>query len=583
MNPQGTESINVPEKSGELSPTQHRAQEWSGRMPQAAPQKPATAETASTNAAPESEARILIVDDEPTNVLLLERILSKASYSQFARTTDSREVLRLCEEFAPDLILLDLHMPYLDGFEILRQLRDKIPPEEFLPVLVLTADITPQAKLRALASGATDFLTKPFDKSEVLLRVSNLLHARRLQQQVQAQKETLEHMVEQRTIELQRALKKLQETQQQVVQQERLHALGMMASGVAHDFNNALSVILGFGEIVLQDLLQIPEAKSLATHMQTIVTAAMDGAEMVTRLREFYRPDTGDGPKLAIDLNALCEQAINLTQPRWKTQAQGQGRIIEFSTEFNCIPSVAGDAAEIREALTNLIFNAVDALPSGGNVALRTRHENNAVILEISDTGTGMSEEVRRRCLEPFFSTKGEKGTGLGLAMVYGIVERHGGAMEIHSEIGKGTTFSLRFPCHELSPGTSETAVGDVERLLNILVVDDQPILCEMFTEYLRHDWHNVDTAFSGEEALERFKSANFDLVITDLAMPGMTGEQLAAAIKAITPEVPIVLLTGFNDYVYPELNGQRTIDAVLCKPISLIDLRKAIVRVMLK
>ncbi len=560
-------SRTMPEPSGNMKPAQNAPVSASGNPAAASPAK----------------ARILIVDDEPTNVLLLERILTKADYTKLSKTCDPREVLPLTEAFLPDLILLDLHMPHIDGFEVLVQLREKIPAGEFLPVLVLTADITPQAKLRALANGATDFVTKPFDKSEVLLRVGNLLHTRRLQQQIQAQNETLEQMVQQRTLELQRTVIKLQETQQQVVQQERLHALGMMASGVAHDFNNALSVILGFGEIVLQDCQRIPAAKPLAAHVQTIVTAAMDGAEMVTRLREFYRPAGGDVPKLAIDLNALCEQAINLTQPRWKTQAQTQGRVIEMVTSFSPVPPIAGDAAEIREALTNLIFNAVDAMPSGGSISLHTSHNSEGVILHLSDTGTGMSEEVRRRCLEPFFSTKGEKGTGLGLAMVYGIVERHGGTMEIQSEVGKGTTFIIHLPCGESVAGTREPAVGEVERLLNILVVDDQPVLCEMFTEYLRHDWHNVETACDGQDALEKFRSATFDLVITDLAMPGMTGEQLAAAIKAISPATPVVLLTGFSNYMTPQSDGPRIIDEVLCKPISLIDMRKAIVRAIVR
>ncbi len=531
----------------------------------------------------EEEAKILIVDDEPTNVLLLERILGRVTSLKLAKTSDSREVLGLFESFGPDLLLLDLHMPYLDGFAVMERLRAAIPPGEFLPILVLSADITAQSKLRALAGGATDFLTKPFDKSEVLLRVGNLLHTRRLHRQVRAHNDTLELMVQRRTVELQQTLNKLQETQQQVVQQERLHALGMMASGVAHDFNNALSVILGFGEIVMQECERIPEAKVLATHMQTIVTAAMDGAEMVTRLREFYRPDGGEGSKLAIDLNALILQAIDITQPRWKTQAQGQGRIVEIHTEFSDIPLVAGDPAELREALTNLIFNAVDAMPQGGAITCRTRLAGDLITLDVADTGVGMSEETRQRCLEPFYSTKGANGTGLGLAMVYGIVERHGGALEIQSELGKGTTFSLSLRGHiQLRPEAEEPS-RSLERLLHVLVVDDQPVLCEIFSEYLRHDWHTVETANSGKEALAKFDAGAFDLVITDLAMPGMTGEQLATAIKERSPETPIVLLTGFNDYGYSSETLATCIDQIASKPITLIDLRRAIVRAITK
>jgi signal transduction histidine kinase len=479
-------------------------------------------------------------------------------------------------------VLLDLHMPYIDGFAVLENLRREQREGDFLPVLVLTADVTPQAKLRALASGATDFLTKPFDKSEVLLRVENLLRTRQLHLQVQAQNEALEEMVQRRTGELQQALTKLQETQQQVVQQERLHALGMMASGVAHDFNNALSVILGFGELVLQECRRIPGAEGVGGHAQTIVTAALDGADMVRRLREFYRPDVGTGLKVQIDLKALVEQAITLTQPRWKTQSLSLGRPIEMVTEFGEALPVKGDAAELREALTNLIFNATDAMPTGGRITFRTGQDGEHTMLEVSDTGTGMTEEVRRRCLEPFFSTKGKNGTGLGLAMVYGIVERHAGSLEIDSELGRGTTFRLRMPSQEADEEQTEPAIRDLGRLLKVLLVDDQPVLCEIYTEYLKHDWHTVETANSGEEALEKFKAGAFDLVITDLSMAGRSGEQLAAEIREISPGTPIILLTGYSGYEISE-EATQNVSIVLTKPVSLTDLRQAIARTMLE
>jgi signal transduction histidine kinase len=534
------------------------------------------------NQSTEIEAKILIVDDEATNVLLLERILGRVLTYQLAKTTDSRKVAELVDDFEPDLVLLDLHMPYIDGFAVLENLRREQREGDFLPVLVLTADVTPQAKLRALASGATDFLTKPFDKSEVLLRVENLLRTRQLHLQVQAQNEALEEMVQRRTGELQQALTKLQETQQQVVQQERLHALGMMASGVAHDFNNALSVILGFGELVLQECRRIPGTEAVGGHAQTIVTAALDGADMVRRLREFYRPDVGIGLKVQIDLKALVEQAITLTQPRWKTQSLSLGRPIEMVTEFGEALPVKGDAAELREALTNLIFNATDAMPTGGRITFRTGQDGEHTMLEVSDTGTGMTEEVRRRCLEPFFSTKGKNGTGLGLAMVYGIVERHAGSLEIDSELGRGTTFRLRMPSQEADEEQTEPAIRDLGRLLKVLLVDDQPVLCEIYTEYLKHDWHTVETANSGEEALEKFKAGAFDLVITDLSMAGRSGEQLAAEIREISPGTPIILLTGYSGYEISE-EATQNVSIVLTKPVSLTDLRQAIARTMLE
>lgn len=348
-----------------------------------------------------SSGRILIIDDEFANVRLLERILAKAGYADLRSTMDPREFAAVFATFEPDIILLDLQMPYLDGFAVLAQLKELLAPETILPVVVLTADVSAQTKLRALSDGASDFLTKPFDHAEVIQRVGNLLQTRQLHVQVQAQNEDLERVVQQRTAELQLALSQLKETQQQIIQQERLHAFGTMATGVAHDFNNTLSVILGFGEIALRECEEKSKSAEMSKYLHTIITAAHDGAKMVTRLREFYRPQNHDEPRVSVDLNGLVEQAIALTEPKWKSQSLGSGVKIDILTDLKEVATVAGDAAELREALTNLIFNAVDAMPEGGNIILRTRQENQDVILEIIDTGIGMTEEVRCRSPRP--------------------------------------------------------------------------------------------------------------------------------------------------------------------------------------
>lgn len=523
-------------------------------------------------------AKILIVDDEPANVRLLERILSKAQYCRVRSTTDSSQAVPLLKEFDPDIILLDLQMPEPDGFTLLAEFKKVVPAGCFLPVLVLTADATPQTKLRALSNGAHDFLTKPFDNAEVVQRVGNLVQTRRLHLQIDAQRENLEETVRERTSELEKALQELRTTQEQVVQQERLHAFGTMASGVAHDFNNALSVILGFGEIALQRIEQ-GTTEDLNKCLSNIVVAARDGARLVTRLREFYRPNSDNEPRAAVDLNALIRQIVAITEPKWKSESLGRDLHVDVVIKTEEISPIAGDPSELREALTNLIFNAVDAMPEGGTITLRTRAQEGRVTLEIADTGTGMTEEVRRHCLEPFYSTKGELGTGMGLAMVYGIVQRHGGTLDIQSAVGRGTTFIISLPIHDAYEPKKESAPSAVSRPLNILVADDQPVLCELVDEYLRRDFHTVSTARDGQEAFDRFQKGNFDLVITDQAMPSMTGSQLAAAIKDVSPRTPIILLTGFGES--PQEDAARnSIDEVLSKPVSSIDLRQALVRV---
>jgi signal transduction histidine kinase len=552
--------------------------------------------------------RVLAVDDEPVNIALLEDLLQFSGFTQVESTTNPREVLEIFRARRPDLILLDLNMPYIDGFGVLKLLEDEIPASEYIPILVLTADVSVETKRRALAVGATDFLTKPFDPVEVLLRITNLLRTRHQHLQLRDQKTLLEDCVRERTAELRQTLHQLRDAQAQAIQHERLSALGSMTAGIAHDFNNVLSLILGYSEMLMRSLRQPNGVKTADALLGTIITAAQDAAKMFSRLREFYRPADKTQRHELLDLNALIIQAIELTRPRWHGQALAQGVNINIDTDL-CeeLPELLADGSELREMLTNLIFNAVDALPQGGTLHLKTRVEcappefvtvtthsashaaNGAlgaaetlsvIALELADNGTGMNEEVRSRCLEPFFTTKGKQGTGLGLAMVYGIVQRHHGTIDLRSAPGEGTTFRFLFPIgRRPEPAVAATSTESM-RPLRILAVDDQPVLCEILADYLAEDWHTVEVAAAGDEALAKFRAQPFDLVITDRAMPGITGEQLAAGIKAISPETRVILLTGYGSA--GERNGaQSCIDMVVDKPATRETLRRAICQVM--
>ncbi len=540
---------------------------------------------------PEAYARmkILIVDDEPANIALLQYILTAAGYTQLRCVSDSRQVMAAFDEFQPDLVLLDLMMPFVSGFEIMAQLRRTIPPGDILPILVLTADVNTESKHQALLAGASDFLTKPFDQVEALLRIRHLLQLRSQHRQLARQHDALEEMVSERTGELRNTLSQLEETvsqlrstQQQVIQHERLSALGSMAAGLAHDFNNSLSLILGYSELLLGELASTPYREKSDEFLGTVITAAQDAARMFGRLRSIFRQADHDQERRPVDLNALVEQAAALTRPRWHGQALGQGVTITLRTVLTpSLPVLLADAAELREMLTNLIFNAVDALPRGGEITLRTRARGGEVTLEVSDTGTGMDEETRRRCLEPFFTTKGQKGTGLGLAMVYGTVQRHGGRIDLQSVPGKGTTFAFHLPLQP-RPVADEPAsvpVPEFQRPWRILVVDDQPVFVNILRYYLAHDLHTVETAHDGHEALEKFRARTFDLVITDRAMPHMHGEELAAAIKKISPRTRVILLTGYSG---DEARVPApSLDAVILKPVTHAALRAIISQTM--
>ncbi len=392
--------------------------------------------------------KILIVDDESSEVQLLERILRRVRIQNFRSTTDSREALAVFQEFRPDLVLIDWLMANVNGRSMVEQMRDIIPEGGFIPIIVLIADVTSGTRQLALAAGANELITKPIDACEVVLRIANMVQVRSAHLKLYEQKQVLEETVRQRALHLKEALEALRTSEQSLAKTQRLSAVGTMASGIAHDFNNALMLIMGSGEILLSDAQRKRLTKENAVPLlNDILTAARDAATLVGQLRKFSRTgETGEAHQ-PINLNSLLEQAVSFTKPKWDAQAFGEGRQIHVELDLQEIPVILGDAARLRDAITNLIFNAVDAMPKGGTITLRTRAEEKYVLLEVSDTGIGMTEDVRRSCFEPFFTTKGQHGTGLGLAMVHGIAQHHLGKIDIMSEPGKGTTFALRLPC----------------------------------------------------------------------------------------------------------------------------------------
>lgn len=376
------------------------------------------------------------------------------------------------------------------------------------------------------------------------------------------------------------ALEDLQRAQSRLIEQERLRALGQMASGIAHDFNNALAPILGFTELLLYAPGTLNDRENIQSYLEMINTAARDAASVVHRLREFYREREEIEEFHPVKLPALVEQAVSLTQPKWQRLALADGRRIQVKTQLDAVPSVLGDPAQLRELLTNLVFNAVDAMPDGGMITLRTYRQHDRAVLEVRDTGTGMTEEVRRRCLEPFFTTKGKEGTGLGLPMVYGIVQRHGGTIAIETQPGQGTAFVVSLPTEPAGQTTAparEPGRVSAGQPLRVLVVDDEPAVQQVTATFLTADGHRVETAGSGTEALAKFQPETFDLVITDQAMPGMSGDQFAAAIRERAPAQRILMLTGFAALMQARGELPAGVDRLLGKPVTLAGLREAV------
>jgi signal transduction histidine kinase len=395
---------------------------------------------------------------------------------------------------------------------------------------------------------------------------------------------------------LQKAYDELRQTQETVVQQERLRSLGQMASGVAHDVNNALTPVVAYSELLLESQPDMPE--NTRHFLQIIKQSGEDIAQIVGRMRAFYRRRSGGEPLAEVDLNHVVQEVIELTRPRWRDISQREGISIEFKQDLErSLPGLMSDSSEIREAMINLVFNAVDALPKGGFITFVTRlrdGERNGVaekqvVMEVRDNGIGMDEKTRQRCLEPFFSTKALRGgTGLGLAMVYGMMQRHEGAIEVESTPGKGTCMRLVFPIRQKSTAAVDRPVPAPQpaRSLRVLCVDDDELIRQLLTDCLTQFQHQVSTAPTGEEGLKMFQRARhegraFEIVITDLGMPKMDGHQLARAIKETDPRTPVVMMTGWGAMMKEDGENAPNVDALVGKPPQLLELNELLLRLV--
>jgi CheY-like chemotaxis protein/anti-sigma regulatory factor (Ser/Thr protein kinase) len=358
-----------------------------------------------------------------------------------------------------------------------------------------------------------------------------------------------------------------------------------MAGGVAHDVNQTLTLIAGHAELGMRALGEDPvDVARVRDALAAIARAASGSAELTRRLLEPGQ-DAEPAEPQAIELAELLRDVARFTSPRWRSSAAGEGRAIRVAVEVDGDPIVVGWLAELREALTNLIFNAVDALPRGGTIHLRGRRAGDLVDIEVVDTGVGMTPEVRARVFEPFFTTKGATGTGLGLAQVAGMAERHGGQVAVWSKPGGGTTFRLSLPA---SPGRrprpapfSRPRPAAEPIGLRVLVVDDEPAVAETLALLLEDEGHSVAVALSAAEALASLAGRPFDLVISDhLLGEGATGLELAAEVRRRWPATPVALLTAWGSPL-----GRRSVDsaglaAVLEKPYRIEQIRALTARV---
>jgi PAS domain S-box-containing protein len=355
------------------------------------------------------------------------------------------------------------------------------------------------------------------------------------------------------------------EERERAARADKLRALGQLASGVAHDFNNSLAAILGRAQLILRRV----DDEELLRSLGIIVTAAEDAAATVRRIQTFARKSVASELEL-LEVGNLLRDVIEITRTRWQNEALAAGIEIDvsLSAEPDCF--TLGNASELREVYVNLIVNAVDAMPNGGSLKLCCRRDGDRIKLRFADTGTGMKEEIRERIFEPFYTTKGVHGTGLGLAVSYGIIERHEGMISVESQIGKGSTFHIDLPLAKNQEKTNKVIEGiSIMKPLSILVIDDEEFVRETLAEILAALTHSVQTADSGRVALEKIATDTFDVVFTDLAMPEMDGWETARAIRQAKPNLPVVLVTGYGATAEAPSGEKNLVNAIIGKPFA--------------
>ena len=440
----------------------------------------------------------------------------------------------------------------------------------------ITVKLASTAGVYALVAGAPIIVIIYLTYRTYLDNIEAMSAAAKAEAAAEARAESAAQQAEQarrHVEELSHYISEQERIREQYAQIEKLSALGELASGVAHDFNNTLAGILGRAQL----LLTTKDPERVEAGLKLIIKTAKDGAKTIKRIQDFAR-QRRDHDFQPVSVDQLLLDVREITRPRWKSRAESEGVHISLELQLGSDEArVMGDESELREVLVNLVFNAVDAMPQGGTLMLSTRESDGAVEIAVADNGEGMAEEVRSRVFDPFFTTKGNAGMGLGLAVSYGIIRRHEGAVEVESELGRGTTFRIKLPAAlasaEPEPAAEAPAIALVPQRTDatrILVVDDEDNVRELLADILESEGYQVELASSGREALEKFgDGAAFDALFTDLGMQGMSGWELAHAVRELDEKVPVAVVTGWGEAVGSGERLAARVDWVIAKPFD--------------
>jgi signal transduction histidine kinase len=513
-------------------------------------------------------SKILIVDDKPENLLALADTLEELDVDVI-RAASGNDAIKATLNHGFALMILDVLMPEMDGYELARILRSR-EESMHIPIIFLTAAaLSEEYIFKGYQSGAVDYVVKPFNPEIMMNKAMVFI-------QLDQQKKRLVHNKEQ----LQKEIvdrKKMEET---LLQSEKLKSLGVIAAGVAHEFNNLLAVIIGTAELLDSG---IEDDQDLKNGLNDIIKAGDNGAgivkDMLLYVKSQEEADISDFTPN--DIRCLLDEAINFTSHRWESMAQAKGVDYQICREdMREIPEVLCRHAELQGVFINIINNALDAMPDGGRLSFSTSSNDDTVFINISDTGNGMPEDVRTQIFDPFFTTRRPLGTGLGLSVSYGVIVRHGGKIEAESEEGKGTTFNVSIPVRkdvvqkEVPPEYERRVT---RRKLHILVVDDNEDICDIVDGVLTRGGHAVTSVDNGAEAIILAGKKDFDLVMCDLLMPEVSGHEVVSVVNRMEQKPKIGVMTGWSEDVDLTKDGKvkLNVDFIIKKPFKFPDLAR--------
>ncbi len=490
-----------------------------------------------------SKSKILVVEDDLITARSIESALKELGHDVLDIVTSGEEAIQKASEVHPDLILMDIKLDgKMDGIEAARQIKDHFN----IPVIYLTAHADDATLERAKITEPYSYILKPFEDRELHIAIEIAFYKNKME-------ESLLHS-------------------------EKLKSMGIITAGISHEFNNILAVVMGTAELLEESL---KDEKKLKKGLNTIIEASKDGAAIVKRMLTFSKAGKSTSNYILTDINYLIEQAIDFTMPRWKNISQSKGVCNDIDTNgMKKIPEVLCSPTELIDVFINIMNNALDAIPDGGRISFSTESDENTVLISISDTGVGMPENIKKKAFDPFFTTRRPIGTGLGLSCVYSIIKSHGGKIEVESEVGEGTTFNLSIPIQKkavLKAERPEPVRKKTEKKIHILVVDDNEELCVVLSSFLIRDGHTVKALNNGMEAIELARREDFDLVLCDLAMPGVTGHDVIRALNNLDMRPKIGLITGWDEKLKVFDEEDMKVDFILNKPYNFSKLTKHI------